>query len=147
MDARAVLGMAIAREIEAHDLYADVARQSDNPAVRELLSQLAEQEARHRELLEGVEPERLARFASDEGEDRRVAEHLAPAQLSPEAGAQQALIYAMQKEQEARRFYTRLALGIPDERLARLFHELALMEGEHKAKLEDLYEEHFLREA
>jgi rubrerythrin len=60
---------------------------------------------------------------------------------------QQALIYAMQKEQEARRFYTRLALGMPDDKLAKLFHDLAVMEGQHKAKLEDLYEEHFLREA
>ena len=146
MELEELIATAAAKETAAHDLYARTAEASDDPAVKALLTELARDEARHREMLEGLEAGRLGTFAPETPRDLGIAEYMEERHLSPEAGLQEVMIYAMQREQEARDFYAGIAAAGGEPAAAALFGKLAAMEAGHKARLEELYEAMFLRD-
>ena len=49
-----ILDFAIAREMEANKLYTDLAVRIDNPAMRKVLEDFAEEELEHKKKLEAV---------------------------------------------------------------------------------------------
>ena len=146
MEIDQLMAAAVAKEVAAHDLYARTAEAADDPAVKALLTELARDEARHRELLEGLDTSRLGEFATQVQRDLGIAEYMEERPLSPEAGLQEAMVYALHREQEARDFYSRMAAAVGDPAAAALFEKLATMEAGHKARLEELYESMFLRD-
>ena len=146
VDTLQILKTAIRKEVEAHDVYADTAQRTDNPAVRALLSELAAEEARHRELLEGLPPEQADAFTPPEGRDMKISDHLEAKPLGAGSGLQEVMVHAMDRETAAREFYLAMADGAADPELKGLLEKLAAMENAHKARLEELYEDVFLRE-
>ena len=124
MDAAEVLSMAIAKEIEAHDLYSGVAERTDNAAARTLLRDLAREEAGHRAALENLSPEECVSFAPPAGQDLKIADYLRPVPLSPDSGLQEVLIHAMKREEEARGFYEAMATEAAEETLRNLLRKL-----------------------
>jgi rubrerythrin len=147
MDARDILNAAIDDECAAYELYASTASRTDEPAARELLLELAEEEKRHRELLEEVQPALADAFQPESRPDMKLSDHLQERPLSEDSDLQDVVIYAMHREQQARDFYARMSLAMPDRDLSRLFHNLSVMENAHKARLEEFYEQAFLRES
>ena len=146
MDLKDLIAAAAAKEAAAHDLYAETAAAAEDPAVKALLTELAGDEARHREMLEGLDVGRLAAFAPQAPRDMKLAEYMDEKPLSPQAGLQEAMVYATHREQEARDFYAGMAASVGEPAAAALFGKLAAMEAGHKARLEQLYEEMFLRD-
>jgi len=146
MDVRDVLNAAIDDECAAYELYASTAGRAGNPAVRSLLLALADEERGHRELLESLDADRIQAFTPEARQDLKVADQLSEKAIREDSDLQDVMIYAMHKEQEAREFYARMSLALPDAELSGLFHKLSVMENTHKARLEELYEEVFLRE-
>jgi len=59
--------------------------------------------------------------------------------LSADMKPVDAIALAMKKEEEAVKAYTHLASSVNDRALQRIYTELAQMEKEHKARMEDLY--------
>ncbi|MHC4591828.1 MAG: ferritin family protein [Planctomycetota bacterium] len=146
MDVKEVLDVAIAKETGACELYTATAEATDNPALKALLSDMAAQEDHHRELLQGIEPEQCGAFRPEPRQDLKLTEYLEERPLSLEASLQDVMLYAMHREEEAREFYASMADAVTDEQIAELFRSLATMEHAHKAKLEEQYEDIFLRE-
>ena len=146
MELRELIDAAISKEVAAHDLYAGTAEGSSDPAVKALLTDLARDEARHREMLEGLDVGNLGEFAPESGQDMGLTECMEDRPLSPQAGLQEVIIYAMHREEEARDFYAGMAGAVGEPSAAALFQKLAAMEAGHKARLEEQYEAMFLRE-
>jgi rubrerythrin len=146
VEAREILKLAMAKEEAARDLYARTAAGAEDPAVKALLTDLAAQEGKHRELLGAVDPEKLDDFQPERARDLQIAEYLEPRPLSQDADLQQVLSYAIRREAEARDFYERMAGAVEDAELAGLFRSLATMELAHKADLEQLYETVFMHD-
>ena len=76
----------------------------------------------------------------------RITEYLEGKTLAPDSTLQDAMVFAMKREEQARRFYEAMAAAVQSGELADLLAKLAAMEAAHKARLEALYEDVFLRE-
>jgi len=147
MEPSEVLSLAIRKEIEARELYANVAERTDNPAARTLLCELAKEEANHRRLLEGLSPEHVAAFKPPRaGQDLKIAEYLEATPLGPESSLQEVVTHAMKREEQARDFYQAMAAATENRQLRKLLERLATMETAHKVRLETFYDDVFLRE-
>jgi rubrerythrin len=146
MDVEEALGVAIEKEIAAYQLYARTAERADDPALKSLLAEMAGQEDRHRELLQGIDPAQCGAFQPEERRDLKMAEYLEKRPLRADAGIQDVVLYAMHREQEAREFYAQMAESVADSEVAGLFRQLSSMENSHKARLEELYEAMFMRD-
>jgi rubrerythrin len=146
MDLKELIAGAVAKEAAAHDLYARTAQGSDDPGVKALLTELARDEARHREMLERLDVDSLGEFAPQAPRDLGLAEYMEERPLSPQAGLQEVMIYAAHREQEARDFYAGMASAVGEPKATALFEKLAEMESGHKARLEEQYEVMFLRD-
>lgn len=147
MDVKGAIQMAVDKEQAAFDLYSGLAGMTDVPATRSLLEELAEEERSHRKLLSELDPARIAEFEPEDREDMQITEFLKDVAAPPRGNFQETLIYAMEREQEARDFYGRMAGRAGAPRLHELFEKLATMENTHKARLEELYEDIFMRES
>jgi len=146
MDKSEVLSLAIEREIAAQQIYETAADRIQEPAGKVLLTELAGQEAEHRAMLESVPPDQAEQFQPDETQDRQIGEYLEPTPLAPDSSLQDVLIYAIKREDDARHFYQTMAKMVEGGDLRELLQKLATMETSHKARLEEFYEDVFLKE-
>jgi len=147
MDTPKLLDTAIAREVAAYRLYEALADEATSPDVKTLLTHLAGQEREHERLLQDLEPDAVAAFVPEHRPDAQLTEYLREAPEAPTGNLQDALTYAMQRELEARDAYRRMADLAADATTKALLEKLSVMENTHKAKLEELYEDIFMREA
>ena len=138
MDVRSILGLAVAKEQAAYELYAAAAEQSADPAARELLVDIAQQELRHRELLSGLDPHGLTGIEALDEADPCLAAFGRDEPIEPSARMLELLAYAVRREREARDFYDRMARAADDEEHSGLFMKLARMEEGHRNRLECL---------
>jgi rubrerythrin len=147
MDAGTVLEKAIQKEAEARDLYRQTGERAENPAVKTLMADLARQEATHKQMLESLPEDQAAALVPvGDKPDLKISDHLESKHLSPDSSLQDALTFAMQREEAARNFYSTMAESVDSGELKALMEKLAGMERTHKTRLEELYEDIFLRE-
>lgn len=146
MEPQQILSLAIEKEAEACALYADAAALAEDPGARKLLSELAAEEVRHKELLEGLPADKVREFRPPRAHDMMIAQYLEGKPLAPDSRLQDAMVFAMKREEQSRRFYEAMAPAVQSGELADLLFKLAAMEAAHKARLEALYEDVFLRE-
>lgn len=142
----AVLDFAIAREEEAFDLYHGLAAQATDSQMEKLFTSFAEVEAGHKTRLEGIKEGTTYLPVREKQTDLKIADYLVGVEPSPDMSFQDALVLAMKREQAANALYTHLAAIIDESFLSELFTQLAKEEAAHKARFENLYEEHFLKE-
>jgi rubrerythrin len=128
-----VLGVAIRSEMEAFRFYTQARKGAQNPLLKEKLSRLAADERRHREILEerykrssGEPSPPVPRKGGAEGRGKM------PKDLRPE----EILTLAIQKEQEAARFYRREALRSTDMGARFMLEYLADFERNHERSLQ-----------
>jgi len=128
-----VLGVAIRAEAQAHRFYTQALKGVQNPLLREKLSRLAAEEKRHRQVLEeryrkssGEEFPPIPRKGGVEGKGKM------PKDLSPE----EVLKLAIQKEQEAARFYQKEAQRSGDMSGRFMLEYLADFERNHERSLQ-----------
>ncbi len=145
-----IIQVAIEREIEARELYADLAKRVASGEARELLEDLSTQEEGHRRrlvtLLErGFTPELLQR-QNKHIQDLHITDFLEEPVLDENADVQQVLIVAGKREAGSHDLYAALASIAEDEETMALFRFLAEQELQHKHRVESLYEELFYAE-
>jgi len=119
-----ILSLAVGREIDAHLLYARLRDAVDEPDLRALLAGLADDEARHKRLLE-------ERYGKARLEHFTHADH---PQIE-KATLFGVLELAVEAEEKARAFYTDYALKSDDPQASRMFAELAAEEEKHRELL------------
>jgi len=138
-DAKKIISMAIDREVEAYTFYRSIADKVKDSALKSLFAELAGEEKKHREFLQGMLTKDVTKMQFDPSHDYKVADILPSTPLTIDMKPIDGIVVAIKKELEAMQMYTQLAKLAKDTETQLVFSQLANMERGHKARLEDLY--------
>ncbi len=137
-----ILDFAIAKEEEAYQFYTDWVEKLDNPTMREVFQEFAQQEMGHKEKLLKVKEGKMPLTVSPTGvPDLKISDYLVEVKPHAAVSYQEALIVAMQREKAAFRLYNDLAAQTESGELRNLFLALAQEEARHKLRLEIAYDD------
>lgn len=134
-----IISLAINREVEAYSFYRGIADKVKDANLKKLFTELAGEETKHREFLQGVLAKPIKDLKFDTTKDYKVADALPTPPLSAALKPLEGMVIAIKKELEAMQMYTQLANLSTDASQKKLFQELATMERGHKSRLEDIY--------
>lgn len=138
-DVKKIISLAIDREVEAYTFYKTVADKVKDKALKDLFVELAGEEKKHREFLQGFLSKDISKMKFSAGHDYKVGDALPSPKLTMDLKPLDGLVLAIKKELEAMQMYTQLAAAAQDSEVQMLFTQLANMERGHKARLEDIY--------
>ncbi len=138
-DAKKILSTAIDREVESYTFYRGISDKVKDKALKSLFGELAGEEKKHRELLQGMLDKDVSKMKFDPSHDYKVADILPSPTLSVDMKPIEGIVVAIKKELEAMQMYSQMAGLAKDTETQFLFSQLANMERGHKARLEDLY--------
>jgi rubrerythrin len=138
-DAKKIITTAINKEVEAYTFYRGIADKVKDSALKSLFSELAGEEKKHREFLQGMLAKDIAKMHFDPSHDYKVADALPAPPLTVDMKPLDGIVISIRRELEAMQMYTQLANLSKDTETQLLFSQLANMERGHKARLEDLY--------
>ncbi len=142
----AALDFAIAREQEAADFYAELAKVTENPALQKTLTALVGVEMGHKSKLQAAKAGEAVMKGTSEVVDLKIGDYLVDVIPTPQMSYQDLLIVAIKREKAAMDLYNDLAARVSDASLQTLFKQLAREESTHKLNFETAYDEHFLSE-
>jgi rubrerythrin len=138
-DFRNVISKAIDREVESYTFYRTVSDKVKDANLRKLFNELAGDETKHREFLQGFLAKDPKSFKIDMSRDYKVIDAVPTPALSVSLKPVEGLVIAIKKELEAMQMYTQLGRVASDAETKKVFENLASMERGHKARLEDIY--------
>jgi len=139
--ANELIATAIKREEEAHDLYTEAANMVTRPEVKKFFSELAAQEIGHKETLQKLDLNQFENIEPKKFSDPNISAIVDVEPLREGFTIQDALLYAIKREDESYRFYKEFAQLAEETSLKNVFENLASMEMKHKTDLEEMYEE------
>ena len=140
-----VLRFAIEKEIGTYNLYTMCKQIAKYSGAKELFVELAEEEEKHRKLLEHVSAEKVFRGKLDPVPDLRISDYLIDVECQPDSSYADILRLAMKNEEHSVKLYNDLKESCVDEDLKKLFEFLAHEEAKHKLKFEKIYDEEILK--
>ncbi len=108
-DVKKILSMAIDREVEAYTFYRTIGDKAKSPALKSLFSELAGEEQKHRELLQGMIAKDVSKMKFDPSHDYKVVDALPSPPLTANLKPIEGIVIAIKKELEAMQMYTQLA--------------------------------------
>ena len=135
LELKQALEGAIYREIGASKFYGTIAKRIENPEGSAKFRQLSKDEVGHRIKLESLFKDMFDEAFSPTSEGIEESE-IEEWDLSDRTGALEALDIAIEAEASAEEFYTGQAESTDDERLKKLFTDLAEEEKGHHSLLE-----------
>jgi len=138
-EAKKIISLAIDREVEAYTFYKSVAGRVKDKVLKDLFAELAGEEKKHREFLQGFLAKDVSKIKFTAGHDYKVGDSLPTPPLTADLKPLDGLVIAIRKELEAMQMYTQFANAAADTETQMLFTQLANMERGHKARLEDIY--------
>ena len=136
-------------ELESYTLYTETAKTAKYPGAKKLLTEIAEDEKRHRDyFLKGLEdPANIqARTLQENIPDLKITDQLVKVPLDPKADYPQILIFAAQREKATHDFYVQIARKFKDTEWGKMFNNFATEELRHKYLLEKEYDDVVLAE-
>ena len=142
------LEMAIKKEIAAYTLYSNLSNRVKSQGTKNMLIELAEQEKGHKILLEGViKGEGQSQLGQNiPSGSSGIVSFMIETKINDDATPPEVMTYAIKAEEKAFTFYNTLSNELSDPSLKDLFAKLASEEKGHKIRLEDEYEEHFMKD-
>jgi rubrerythrin len=144
MTAEGIIQRAIQIEEDAYSFYTEAGEMVELPHVKDMLSELAGEEVKHKEKLEdllaGDTEQIIAAGQGQKIQDLKLADYLVAPPLTEDATIQDVLMIAMKREKNAHEFYNLMA-GLTSEVAKDLFQFLAQEELKHKNKVEVLYDD------
>lgn len=138
-DYKKIISNAINREVEAYTFYKTVSDKVKDANLKKLFNELAGEETKHREFLQGLLSKDVKALKFSTTKDYKVGDNIKTPDLKPDMKPVDGLVVAIKKELEAMQMYTALANNSEDAQQKKMFLELANMERGHKARLEDIY--------
>lgn len=136
--------LGIKKESDTEAFYRHWSGKLADPGARVLLSELADEEAKHRIFFEKLTKSQFTAGPAPAVLDLHIGDYLVAKRISDDSSTQDVLIAAIHRETSAIRFFTYLA-GHPSE-LQATFQHLASEEKKHKLRLETFYDDHILVE-
>lgn len=143
-DFQSVIDFAIKREEDAIEGYGKMRDVAKAPGLEKLLTELQEEEKKHKDLLENINLDQIESLEVHEVADLKISDYLIEEPLTAEMSFQDLLIFAAKKEQKAVDLYTQMGQKVGNEELKKLFDFLVEQEKTHKLKLEEEYEKHVM---
>ena len=136
---KAIVEIAVGNEEEAYAFYKSAAQKTKDPSLISIFKELAEEELKHKALLQGYLNDDFNGMVFKEGPDYKITESLPLPELTSDMKFTDAIVLAMKKEQQAMDMYKSFADASADQKQKDMFLELAKMEQGHKTRLEDIY--------
>ena len=140
-----VLQFAIQKEIGTYNLYTMCKQVAKYSGAKELFAELAEEEEKHRKLLEHVSAGKVFQEKLDPIPDLRISDYLIDVECQPDSSYADILRLVMKNEEHSVKLYNDLKESCLDEDLKSLFEFLAHEEARHKLKFEKIYDEEILK--
>lgn len=139
-----VVTFAIRKEAEAYNLYTTYSQLVKNPGTKVMFKELAEEEQKHREILQGVEKKYVSEYKVEKVPDLKISDFIDEQKFSPDMDYASALRMAIKREEHSLKLYNHIAEGTKSPELKKLFAVLAQEESKHKLRLENEYDENVL---
>ena len=143
-DFKELITFAIRKEAEACNLYKTYSQLTKTPGMKTMFEELAQEEQRHREILEGVEKKDVSEYKLEKIPDMKIGDFIDEQEFSPDMDYASALRLAIKREEFSLRLYNLMAERADDPELKKLFSVLAQEESKHKLRLEGEYDENIL---
>jgi rubrerythrin len=141
-----LLDFAIEKEEEAAQFYTDLAGKMDKPHMKQVFTDFAGEEKKHKEKVMGIKEGKLLLPVKEKVMDLKIAEYVVDVEASPDMDYQAALIMAMKKEKASFKLYNDLAAQTDNETVRSTMLIMAQEEAKHKMRLEIEYDDNFLDE-
>lgn len=136
-----VLELAIEREQNAADFYTSLAKNAKTETMRKTFAEFANEEKGHKARLIKIKDTGEYDLKDDEVVNLKLGDYLMPVQPSENISYQDALIIAMKREKAAYSLYMKLSQNAPNEKLKKVFVDLANEEAKHKLRFETEYDD------
>jgi len=136
-----VIRFAIRKEQDSVTMYDTYANKSENPGTKRMFQELAEEEKRHKKLLEEATQKHVQDYKLTDVPDLKISEYSEDEEFRSDMSFQEALLLAIKKEEKAHNLYNNLVAGTENPQLKKLFQALAQEEAKHKLKLETEYDQ------
>jgi rubrerythrin len=140
-----VVTFAIRKEAEAYNLYTTYSQLVKNPGTKIMFEELAKEEQKHREILEGVEKKDVSEYKVEKVPDLKIGDFVDEVEFSPDMDYASALRLAIKREEHSLKLYNHISGGTENPELKKLFAVLAQEESKHKLRLETEYDENVLK--
>jgi rubrerythrin len=134
-----IISLAIDREVESYSFYRTISDKVKDDGMKRIFNELAGEETKHREFLEGLLAKGTTSFHFNAHMDYKVTNSMPSPKLSADMKPIDGILLAIKKELEAMQMYGQLANSSTDADQKKTFTELATMERGHKNRLEDIY--------
>jgi rubrerythrin len=144
-DFKEVVTFAIRKEAEAYNLYKTYSQKVKTPGLKTMFEELAQEEQKHRQILEGVEKKDVSEYKLGKIPNLKIGDFVEEQRFSPDMDYASALRLAIKREEYSLKLYNHMTQGTDDPELKKLFLVLAQEESRHKLRLETEYDENILR--
>ncbi|MBT3181725.1 MAG: ferritin family protein [Deltaproteobacteria bacterium] len=141
-----LISKAMQREEDAYKLYSDAATMVNRSEVKKLFEDLAKQELGHKETLSKINLDDFENASQEKLSDPNLSQLVEAHSLNEGFTLQDALLFAIKREDESYRFYKEFSLLAEQDALKNIFKNLAKMEMQHKMNLEEIYEDKIYQE-
>ncbi len=138
-----ILKKAASKENGTYMLYKNAANNVNDVYTKKILLKFAEEELKHKQIIENFNMETLGdiEIAIDETSRKGVSEFLADSDegLTKDSDVQDVLLYAAKREKKAFHFYDNMSKLVINQELRKMFTWLAHEESKHKEDIEALF--------
>jgi rubrerythrin len=134
-----ILDFAMAREVQSHEFYMNLAERVTRPEIRQVIRSFAVDELQHQIRLKAIKVGK-ASFLAEEVGDLGITKTVPEIAPQPEMSYPDLLAIAMKREKAAFRLYTNLATIAKQPELRNTLLKLAQEEAQHKLRLEIEYD-------
>lgn len=145
-DVKEILKQAAQQEEKAHKFYMDSLKLVKDAAAKVWLKELADEELKHKEMLQKFDASKVKQFKSEAVHDLHITEYLVDKDVAAVKDFQDVLIVAMKKEQKSYNFYVGMSKSADGNDVKNLCKALAQEELKHKHKLELYYDDMVFKE-
>ncbi len=138
-----IIEFAIKKEDEAFELYNELKEKTQDPAIRKIFEELANEELKHKQkLIDFKEGKIFLTPKSERVPDLKLSDHLIKTELKEDFDIQDALIFAMNREKLAFTLYMQLSENTENQDAKSILISLAQEEAKHKLRLEMIYDDY-----
>ena len=145
-----ILKKAAAKENGTYLLYKNAADKMTDLQTKSVLNNFAEEELKHKQMIENFNAEMLENLKTETAETSRqgITEFLTDTDegLGEQPDFKDVLVYAAKREKKAFEFYNNMSEQVEDSDLKKLFVWLAQEETKHKEDIEALFWDVMYRE-
>ncbi len=142
----AALDFAIEKEQEAYDFYTELSKKLEHDAIQQVFREFAVEEMRHRDLIADIKEGKRKLEIDPKVKDLKITDYFMEVEASAEMNYQDALQFAIQRERGSIELYSHLADTSSASEIISLFESLVQEETKHKMRLEEIYDDNFLKE-